>query len=108
MSTQGRKRTCALDIHINCKARWIWGGVTMEVHDPDVECCDPYTREEFERDRARLLTVIATKHCIAEREVPALIAEHRYEHSFEDVEDAYIQTMEMGRAAGWVSLCGAQ
>lgn len=63
---------------------------------------DEYTREQFEADRARLLTAIAAKHGIAESEVDVLIKEHRYEHSAEDLEDEYIQAMAMARGAGWL------
>jgi hypothetical protein len=65
---------------------------------------DAYTREQFEEDRARLLVAIAAKHGIAESEVEALIKEHRYEHSAEDLEDEYIQAMAMARGAGWLGL----
>lgn len=64
---------------------------------------DPeYTRDQFEADRVRVLTVLCAKHDIAESEVDTLIKEHRYTHSFEDPEDEYIQIMAMARAAGWV------
>ncbi len=63
-----------------------------------------YTREQFEADRARLLAAIAAKHGIQESDVDALIREHRYEHSAEDLEDEYIQAVAMARAAGWLSL----
>lgn len=61
-----------------------------------------YTQEQFEIDRTRLLAVIGDKHGVAESEVDTLIREHRYEHSFEDPEDRYIQIMAMARAAGWL------
>lgn len=62
-----------------------------------------YTREQFEADLARLLAVLCAKHGVAESEVDSLIKEHRYEHSFEDPEDEYIQIMAMGRHAGWMT-----
>jgi hypothetical protein len=60
-----------------------------------------YTRDQFEADRAQLLARICAKHGIAESEVDALIAEHRYVHSAEDLEDEYIGVMAIGRHAGW-------
>lgn len=60
-----------------------------------------YTPERFRADRARLLTALAAKHKIAESDVDALIAEHRYTHSVEDLEDEYIQIMESARYMGW-------
>jgi hypothetical protein len=66
-----------------------------EFNDP------PYTREQFEADRTRLIAVLCAKHGIAASEVDALIREHRYEHSAEDPEDAYIQIMAIGRHTGW-------
>lgn len=68
---------------------------------PLEEFSEPYTREKFEADRARLLAVISAKHGIAESEVHMLIAEHRYVHSEEDPEAEYIQIMAMARHAGW-------
>ena len=63
---------------------------------------DPeYTREQFEADRVRLVSVLCAKHDIAESEVDVLIREHRYTHSYEDPEDEYIQIMAMARVAGW-------
>lgn len=61
-----------------------------------------YTREEFEADRARLLTRLCAKHGITESEVDTLIREHNYTHSAEDPEDEYIGIMTMADAAGWV------
>jgi hypothetical protein len=61
-----------------------------------------YTREQFEADRARLRARICAKHGIEDAEVDALIREHRYAHSAEDLEDQYIQVMAMGRCAGWL------
>lgn len=63
---------------------------------------EPYTREQFEADRARLRALICAKHGIEDAEVDALIREHRYVHSAEDLEDQYIQVMAMGRCAGWL------
>lgn len=65
--------------------------------------CEPYTREEFDADRRRLLARLSSKHCVPESELPQLIREHRYEHSGEDPEDEYIQVMAFGRFAGWIA-----
>ena len=61
-----------------------------------------YTREKFEKDRARLIARLCEKHGIEESALDSLIREHRYTHSAEDPEDDYMEIMEMGRAAGWV------
>lgn len=60
-----------------------------------------YTREQFEADRARLTTRLCDKHSISESQIDALLQEHRYEHSGEDPEEAYMQIMAKGRHAGW-------
>jgi hypothetical protein len=73
----------------------------MSIQDLLIECSEPYTREEYDRDHARLLAVIAAKHGISEADVHSLVAEHRYVHSGEDEEDEYIQMLGMARHAGW-------
>lgn len=65
------------------------------------EFADPYTREQFEADRKRVLARICEKHGIAENEVIELIREHRYEHDSEDIEDEYIQLLAIARHTGW-------
>jgi hypothetical protein len=66
-----------------------------EFNDP------PYTREQFEADFARVVARISAKHGITEPEVDALIREHRYTHSAEDIEDEYIQLMAIAAHTGW-------
>ncbi len=63
---------------------------------------EPYTREQIEADRVRLRAAIAAKHGIAESEVDALIREHRYEHSADDIEDEYIGVLAFARVAAAV------
>lgn len=74
----------------------------QSIEDLLAECSEPYTREQFDADRTRVVARICEKHGISEPEVSALIREHRYVHDAEDIEDEYIQLMAMGRAAGWV------
>ena len=62
---------------------------------------DPYTREQFDADYARVVARICEKHGISESEVEGLIREHRYTHSAEDIEDEYIQITTMAHYAGW-------
>jgi len=62
---------------------------------------EPYTRERFEADRARLTARLCAKHGISESEIDALLREHRYEHSEEDPEDEYMGVMTMAHYAGW-------
>lgn len=61
----------------------------------------PYMKEQFRADFARVVARICAKHSITEPEVDALIREHRYTHSAEDIEDEYIQLMAIGRHTGW-------
>lgn len=61
-----------------------------------------YTRERFDADLAKWTAIIAAKHGIPEGDVERLIREHDYEHSGDDPEDQWIQTMAFGRAAGWL------
>lgn len=63
---------------------------------------EPYTREQFDADRARLVARLCAKHNITEPEIESLLREHRYEHSGEDPEDEYMGVMALGRTAGWV------
>ena len=60
-----------------------------------------YTQEQFTADRTRLLARLCEKHGITEPEVDALIKEHRYVHSVEDLEDEYIEIMTIARYVGW-------
>lgn len=65
----------------------------------------PYTREQFEADKVRVVDAIATKHGIAENEVDALIREHRYQHTLDadggEVEQDYIELCAVSRTMGW-------
>jgi hypothetical protein len=72
----------------------------MSVEQLLEEFGDEYMREQFEADRVRLRARICTKRGIDD--VDALIREHRYVHSAEDLEDEYIHVIAMGRAAGWL------
>lgn len=75
---------------------------TKTIHELLEEFGDPpYTQEQFEADRARLLARICAKHGIEESEVDALIREHRYVHTAEDPEDEYMQLMTIARHVGW-------
>jgi hypothetical protein len=74
----------------------------MSIEELLEEFSDRYTREQFKADRVRLRALICAKHGIKDAAVDALIREHRYVHSAEDLEDEYIQVMAMGRAAGWL------
>jgi hypothetical protein len=63
---------------------------------------EPYTRERYDADLARVLAVLCAKHGVTTRaEVHEIIREHRYEHSAEDPEDDYIGLMAMARTMGW-------
>lgn len=66
-----------------------------------LESVPVYTREEFEVDHARVVAAICAKHGITEDEVPKLIREHRYEHTFDCPEDEWIEIMTFARHAGW-------
>jgi len=74
---------------------------TSSMEDLLTELSEPYTREQFEEDRSRIIARLCAKHGVSEAELPALIREHRYEHSSEDPEDEYIQLMAIARATGW-------
>lgn len=79
-------------------------GRVAELDQDDALCkiSHVYTREQFDADHERIVTRICQKHGIPDDEVPELIAEHRYVHDEEDIEDEYIQIMAMARHAGWV------
>jgi len=69
--------------------------------DDLLEDIDPYTRDQFDTDYARIVARLCEKHGISSDEIDALIREHRYEHSGEDPEQEYIEIMTMARVAGW-------
>ncbi len=67
-----------------------------EFNDP------PYTREQFEADYTRIVKRLCEKHGVTASEIPALVSEHRYEHSYEDPEDEYMELMTIARVTGWL------
>lgn len=66
-----------------------------------VDISDPYTREQFDADRARIVARICEKHGITEQEIPELIRQHRYQHDAEDIEDEWIQLAAFASVTGW-------
>lgn len=63
---------------------------------------EPYTREQYDKDFARVLARLCEKHGVATRaEIDLIIREHCYEHTAEDPEDEYIALMALARATGW-------
>lgn len=62
---------------------------------------DPYTREQYDQDLARVVSILCAKHGISESEIEPLIAAHRYVHTAEDPEEDWIGLMAFADVAGW-------
>lgn len=63
---------------------------------------EPYTRERYDADFARVLARLCEKHGVTTHaEVRQIIREHRYAHSGEDPEQDYIELMALARSTGW-------
>jgi hypothetical protein len=64
---------------------------------------EPYTRERYNKDFARVLARLCEKHNVTtQAEVHEIIREHRYTHTAEDPEDEYISLMAISDHMGWV------
>lgn len=75
--------------------------VESSIIEEIIRLSEPYTREQFDAKRTRVLARLCDKHGITEAEIEPLIREHRYTHSEEDIEEEYIELAAIARTCGW-------